>query len=157
MSEAALKVEPREVEVTVGLDEPQLRGMLELWQAWTKEEGRVLNTDTWARYVHGRIGSGSFLPIVAWDGNIPVGMAEFGVQVDPFTDQVTGFGDHLYVLPEYRREGVFAAIYRAAEALAWIFDTEAHVLPVSVRAGFLRPYYEREGFKVVGHVMRREA
>lgn len=146
------------IEVAVGIDEVQLLETLRLWEAWTEERGLKLDRQLWCRYVHARISAGNYLPIVAWDGDIGVGMAEMGLLIDPFTGRLSAHGDHLYVLPEYRQEGVMKKIYDTGEALVKIFGAEDHYIPVDLEhADFLIPFYRSHGFRPYAMTFHREA
>ena len=162
MTQAALKAmsnaqENRGVEVAVGLDEEQLHGVLDLWKAWMEERGVEWAPERVARYLYMAISAGNWLPVIAWDGDTPVGMTETRFEIDPFTGHLTGWGDRAYVLPEYRTEGVFRGLVEGCFFMGVIMGTEVDGLTVSSESMFLKRFYEKHGFREFGIMMRRGA
>jgi GNAT superfamily N-acetyltransferase len=147
---------PGPVEVSIALDEAHLRAVLALWAAWADEEGvETYDELRMARSLANRIQTGVWLPVVAWDLNTPVGMVETAIFEDPFTGEVTGYGDHAYVLQEYRKARVFEQLVDGAILVGQVFGATVQILPMGTKTWFLKSLYERHGFEVSGYVMKR--
>ena len=144
------------LEIRGVIDERQIMALRDLWTAWTEEKGDGFHPEAWVPYMKTMISSGHYLPLVAYEGDTPVGMVECLWNTDPFTGLKTGFGDHAYVLPEYRSGGLFTELVAAMAAVAERWGTEAEGLPIAKDAQFLIPLYETYGFEVSGTIMRRK-
>lgn len=142
--------------VIVGeISERQVLALRDLWGSWTAEKGVEFQVDVWCRYMAHMIRGGRFMPLVAFDGEKPVGMVECQWAIDPFDGKKTGYGDHAYVLPKYRKGALFTEMVAVMAEVADAWKTEAESLPVAMDAQFLIPLYESYGFKVSGTLMRR--
>jgi len=142
--------------VELGIDRHNLEGLHDLWTAWVKEEGRELNDEIWSIYMTSLVGSGTYVPLVVWDGDKPVGMVDMLFSICPFYGKTQTNGDHLYVLPEYRKQGVFNLMARNLEAASKFLGADLEFVPVGQsNIGWLDGYYERRGFKPAGVVLRR--
>jgi GNAT superfamily N-acetyltransferase len=142
-------------EAVLGIDAPQLLAVMALWASWTNERGLDYDEGRVAQYLYNAISGGGWLPIVAYVGDTPVGMVETRVEMDPFTGELTGWGDRAYVLPEYRSAGVFRCLYEGCDFVGKMMGTEAQGLTVSAESGFLLDFYKDRGFREVGWIMRR--
>jgi len=145
---------PLSVDVVVGLDERAIRAAFWMWEMVSAEKGKPFDQDRVARYFAGRIEKGSLLPIIAWDGENPIGMVFLSVDEDPFTGEMTAFGDHAFVRPEYRRDGIYRMLVDAGMQAARLCGCEAILAPVGHDAGFLRAFYSERGFQEAGVFMR---
>lgn len=148
---------PSPTHASVALDEEHLRAVLDLWEAWALEdEVETYDENRMVRTLAHHIQNGVWLPVVLWDCEKPVGMVEVLVFEDPFTGEITAYGDHAYLRPEYRGVRDFEKLVDGAVFVADVFGATARVLPVGVKTTFLKPLYERKGFKIDGYVMRNK-
>ena len=143
--------------VSIGLDECHLRAILALWRAWAEEDGvESYSEQRMAQSLANRIRQGCWLPVVAFDGEHPVGMVEVMVLKDPFTGEITAYGDHAFLRPEYRGIKVFEQLALGAILIADVFGATSRILPMGTKTWFLKSLYERLGFEVSGYVMRNK-
>ena len=148
---------PPPIEVAVGIDEPQIRAVLSLWADWAEEEGiETYDERRLAMSLARRIHDGVWMPVVAWAGEFPVGMVEVMVLEDPFSGDITAYGDHAYLAEGYRGQGAFDALVQGAIFIAEVLGATVQILPVGTKTRFLMPLYERYGFETAGYVMRRK-
>jgi GNAT superfamily N-acetyltransferase len=151
-----LRTTPDGYEIRGEITERQMLALHALWAAWIEAEGAEFHPDVWVAYMQHMVQSGRWFPLVAYDGDEPVGMVECLWQMDPFDGKKTGQGDHAYVLPEHRTAGLFTEMVAAMSDVADMWGTETEVLAVAMDAQFLVPLYEKYGFKVSGTLMRRK-
>lgn len=148
-----------EIQVAAGTDYAQLEALLHLSQLWAMEEyGNELDVALWSRTMASNVGSGMWCPVVAWCGDEAVGMMEVFFRDDPGALIRMGHGDRAFVKEEWRASGAFRALYEAAHGIGHIMGANETCLPVGAEdeAGkFLKPMYEREGYRVTGYIMRR--
>ncbi len=137
-------------------------GALVLWKIWAQEEhGHDLDEDAWRELMAMQIQSDMFFQVVAWDEDEdprrPVGMVEGYLVYDPSARKLVGHGDHAYVLPEYRGRGVFRVLFDFVLDAGFQLGSDEVCLPVGIdeQGQILQQMYEKEGFVVRGHFMRR--
>jgi GNAT superfamily N-acetyltransferase len=146
-----------EITVCCELTDRQLRDLYSLWSTWAEETGYPPPPPkTWCQHVVNRIHSGSICPIIARDGDYPVGCVDVTQFLDPFTGLKTAMGDHAYVRPEYRGRGVFKQMMDAALFAGALYEAERLTMPVStIDAPFLQRLYEKQGFRHTCNVLER--
>lgn len=145
------------IQVRAALDTEQLVYLYDLWEQWADEKGEDgFSRGGWMGQVEDKARSGLWMPLIAMNSVAPVGMLEMAFQRDPLDNNLYVYGGHAYVLPEYRRRGVFAGLYDACEQLARAMGADGGIAPLRDE-GFLRQFYEKRGFKLTGYIMRREA
>lgn len=147
----------RGVTVTVGIDPAQVHAAYRLHALWAEEEGYEMDTDGWADLMRGLCVGGRYTLGVAWDGDLPVGVAEMHVLYDPMTRQTVAYGERGYVLPAYRTEQVFTALVEAWVGLSEFMGVKKMRVPagLDLRGRALRRLYERLGFKAVSTTLER--
>lgn len=116
-----------------------------------EEEGWPVGDDTHRLLLEDlclRFGDGSNLTLVAYDGDVPVGMIQLRATWDAATDwRLEVF--RLYVRPEYRHRGTGRRLIEAAlDAL----PADQKFLVMISTVGALRPSYRRMGFETVSQV-----
>lgn len=156
MRAAALKQSLPEIEIRVGLDEPAVRAIFFLWELVSLEKGKPYDENRLAAYLMARVERGTLLPVVAWDGDEPVGFCCMMMDTDPFTGETTAFGDHAFVRVEWRGEGVFGDIAQAAADVAGFCSCDALLAPCGNESAFLLRHYENMGFEKAGYLVRRK-
>lgn len=145
-----------------------------LWCAWAAEQDRQPYIELWLRMMSQRVASGwwesgtdppmavpnSWL-LIARDkskDDKAVGMVEIFFTVDPMEGGVCCFGDHAFVLAEYRKTSVFSKLAHQALTLGSIPGVKAQILsmePDSVLGDFYREFANGE-FKKYAVCWRRQ-
>lgn len=131
----------------------------ELWCQWAREEyGHNLDVQGWWAGAIPLYQQENFVPIIAWDGLVPVGMVEYYDMYDACRRAKMGHGDHAFVVKSHRGSRVFEALYDAIIDVAAERGCEELCAPVGVggKADFLKGFYEKQGFEVRGHIMRKK-
>ena len=126
---------------------------------WTVEEtGEKLDSEAWATEMLGQVQSPGFAVIVAYDGDMAVGFVEAMAWRASAPGVFMGRGDHAYVSPEYRDQGVYEAIFDAGYNYLTSIGVEKIQLPVSKGHGasWLRPFYEGRGFRETEIIMEKD-
>ena len=139
------------------IDEQQVLALELLWKSWIAEKGCEYHPEIWVNYMRNMLQSGHYMPLVAYDGDTPVGMVEAMWTWDPFHGMKHGMGDHAYILPEHRKAGLYTEMVMALSDMADRWQTETESLPVAEDAKFLMPLYETYGFTLSGYLMRRRS
>lgn len=156
---AAPDIAIRDVQVTAGIDENQLRAAYELHCAFAAEQGLTLDGEAWAAEIKAAIEAGSFNLGIAWDGDAAVGVTEMHVEYDPLLQKRIAWGRRAYVLPEYRQADVFTALFNfgviGSDFLGIPFQRA--IANTDWYGAAMRKFYESQGFKLIGYVMEREA
>lgn len=159
MGQPAMQPDPPEIVVEAGIDRRQLEGLLELHKLWAEEEyGNHLNVDVWAHNTTGKVGSGQWTPAIAWCGDEAVGTVEVFIQDDAAALERRAYGDQAFVREAWRGAGVYRALYEAVHSIARLMGATEGCIPVGAtdEAGkFLKPMYEKEGYRVTGYLLRR--
>jgi GNAT superfamily N-acetyltransferase len=142
------------------INEDQFMHQRALYIAWALEEGHEFSDTGWAKRVIGLTKAGQLCPVVAYCEGEAIGTVEFMYDADPFDGKVSSYGDHAYVVPEWRNAGVFQMLMDECEMLSAACGCQREIIPVAADdtegAGFLRHYYEERGFKCSGFIMRRD-
>lgn len=151
---------PKTVEFVVGNDAAQTLGAWICWQRWCWEtHGRDLDHSAWMTGQQGKLTSGCFMQVVGWDKGEPVAMVEVRVGYDPCAREQMGFGDHAWVHPDYRQEGVMTALLDFLIDLGVLCNVYHFVAPVTAGEGasapWLRSLYEKRQFQLSGIFMSR--
>lgn len=156
---AALEAAPRCVEIVAGLDESQVEGAYCLHSAWG---GESFNRDQWIQQMQGFCRTGRYALVIAWDDDQPVGIGEFHLISDPITGETAQVFERAYVLPEYRKAGVFeAGVTQTMNLGRWLAASPLRVtsqrIPVGVdgQGQGLQRLYARSGFEPVATIMER--
>lgn len=149
-----------DVEFVAGNDSGQALGAWMSWNRWCWEtHGRDIDHAAWMTAHQGKVGSGCFTQIVGWDGCEPVAMLEIRVGYDPCEREQMAFGDHAWVHPDYRKEGVMRGMFDFAFALTELFEVYILVAPATAgknaSAPWLRQMYESYGFELDGVTLTR--
>ena len=147
-----------EVAIRCEMSDRQLRDLYFVWCAWAKETGLGPPPPRdWSAYVVSRVHFGSIVPIIALDGDFPIGCIDCSYFIDPFTGKRTGSADHGFVGKEYRNTGVFKQMLDACELGIKVYECERIIIPVGLDdAAFLQPLYERHGFRHSVNVLERD-
>jgi GNAT superfamily N-acetyltransferase len=131
-----------------------MRALYGLWRAWCYEEGNALDETAWAAHIVDRVMSASFMPIIMYDGEKAIGVCDATFFTDPMTGEFTCFGDHAYVLPEYRKGSVMRKLFESFLAVAQLCGATRCCGPVdSKKAAFLQHLYEQYGGEQVATLM----
>lgn len=144
--------------VEVGCTLDMLSGAGELFMQWVEEEGRenMASIRQWCEQTARKVQSGGFVLVLARDVyGQPIGMLEFGMEVEPSIGSMIGYVDHAFVVPAWRNLRVFRSMIAKAEELAEVFGITHHVVSCGY-GSVLRRYYERIGFRATDIVMKRE-
>ncbi len=137
--------------VTAGLDAEQVEAAWLLHTAWAAERGSVMDNEAWADQMGRAVQSGRFNLWVARVDGKPVGVAEAHVVYDPTNGENAVFGERAYVLPEFRRRGVFEQITESIIAMADWFGIKTRRM--SAETPGMQAFYARYGYKPVSVLM----
>lgn len=143
-----------------GNDAAQMLGACLNWARWMAEE-RGVEID-WAGALSdwmGKAQAQNFLQVVGWDGPEPVAMMEIRANYNSMLHRTTLYGDHAYVHPDYRNEGVFTEMADFAMDTGRLIGHKHWIVPVTAGADatapWLRSVYERAGFSISGITMHQ--
>lgn len=153
----AANIQPQAVEVVVGIDAAQLEAAYALHRRYAAEMGVAFDGDGWATEVRDAIAAGAYNVGVAWDGGEPVGVVEMWLEYDPMTSRRYAWGRRAYVIPDYRSEGVFRAIFDFGEHGARFLGLDgcrAHA-ESDWYGQVMKRFYESEGFRPIATVMEK--
>lgn len=150
------------IEFAAGNDAAQLLGAWMCWQRWCWEtHGRDLDHEAHLAGRREAAASGSSLQVVGWDGGEPVAMVEVRLGYDACRRKTIGMGDHAWVHPNYRQQGVMSDLVAFLLLLGEALRVEVLLAPVTAGANASAPWlqalYERHGFMLTGLTMAKEA
>lgn len=153
----AVASEPREIVVVAGLDREQVEAAFTLHQALAIEQGKTLDATVWASEVSALIAAGAYNLGVAWSGERPVGVVEMILEHEALGNQTVAWGRRGYVLPEFRREDVFKAIFDCGVAYAQFSGVTVcrAVCDNDWYGKAMQRFYESRGFEVIGIIMEK--
>lgn len=154
----AADISPRRVEVVAGIDASQVLAAWRLNSAWADELGHGLDQEGWADQMKRQFSAGRANLWVAWDGEVPVGVAQLHLVYDPMTRQDVAFGERAYVLPAYRQSDVFTQITESMIAYAEGIGIKSFRISaeVDLRGRSLQRFYGRYGFKPVSVLLGKD-
>ncbi|GGK04622.1 N-acetyltransferase [Lentibacillus kapialis] len=99
------------------------------------------------------LASGGYYLVYAVNGNLQ-GWIGVGSTIDPYTDNLVGIIPELYVLYQYRKQGIAEALCK--EALVRLQESGYTAVQLNVFAGnSIKSFYERLGFQAVTTLMEK--
>lgn len=119
-----------------------------LWAQWAEEIHTSFDERLWAKMMVARMMDGALIPIVAYDGDLPIGCVDGAVFRDPMGGALTGMGDHCYVVPSHRNASVARQLIAGCMFIRSFFKCERCIVPVTLRdAPFLERVHAESGFE----------
>lgn len=127
------------------------------WAAWAKEEGYGdYDLDSFGREIAAKMATGHTEYFLLRIGTRYVGFIEATIQYDPGCSGLVVFGERAYLVPEWRRKGVYGKAFETLET--WAIEEKGcihGVIEVAIENDWLVEFYEDHGFKATHMKMRR--
>ena len=129
----------------------------DLFLAWAREEDRedTVDKEGYAKYLLSNILNGSYVIIVAYVDDNPAGMLGAHVIYDPSISARIGIGERLYILPQYRAQGVLGPLLDATDTVGAEVGITEFVASFRSKDHRLKDMYERRGYTETNVVMRK--
>lgn len=147
------------MEIVAGNDAPQCMGAWMLWRAWGLERfGREIDSGAWLRQWQDKRANGGFVQVVAWEGPVPVAMAEVHMHYEVFLSETHGWGEKGYCLPAYRGAKLWSRMVQAAEDIALGLGAKMLIVPTATdeTGEHLGEMYLRRGYSLAGKQYHKE-